>query len=251
MASRKFFVGGNFKMNGSLESIEKIVQGINAAKLDGSSEIVVAPPALYLLKVQSALQAPAQVSAQNAYNVASGAFTGEIAPQQLKDAGIHWVILGHSERRSLFGDTDKLVAEKVKAAIDAGLSVIACIGESLEERESGKTKAVVERQLEAIAAAITADAWKDIVIAYEPVWAIGTGKVATVDQAQEVHDDIRKWLSARVSPEAAQLTRIIYGGSVNGKNCVELAKAKDIDGFLVGGASLKPEFIDICKAHKG
>ncbi|TYJ52767.1 triose-phosphate isomerase [Cryptococcus floricola] len=250
MAARQFFVGGNFKMNGSLESIEKIIKGINEAKLDGSAEVVVAPPALYLLKVQSELSPPTQVAAQNAFTEASGAFTGEIAPQQLKDANVHWVILGHSERRSLFGDTDKFVADKTKAAIDAGLSVIACVGESLEERESNKTKEVVERQLEAIAAVIDADAWKKIVIAYEPVWAIGTGKVATPQQAQDSHDDIRQWLAKRVSQSVADSTRIIYGGSVNGKNSGELAQAKDIDGFLVGGASLKPEFIDICKASK-
>ncbi|OWT39158.1 triose-phosphate isomerase [Cryptococcus neoformans Bt1] len=274
---RQFFIGGNFKMNGSLESIEKIVRSINDAKLDGTNQVVIAPPALYLLKVQSELDAPTEVSAQNAFTESSGAFTGEIAPQQLKDANVHWVILGHSERRSLFGDTDKLVADKVslgfssapiplyappfpaltrsktlqtKAALSAGLSVIACIGESLQERESDQTMTVVERQLEAIAGAIDGDAWKRIVIAYEPVWAIGTGKVATVSQAQEVHAAIRSWLARRASPEIAESTRIIYGGSVNGKNCGELSEAKDIDGFLVGGASLKPEFIDICKSGK-
>lgn len=284
-------------MNGSLESIEKIVRSINDAKLDGTNQVVIAPPALYLLKVQSELDAPTEVSAQNAFTESSGAFTGEIAPQQLKDANVHWVILGHSERRSLFGDTDKLVADKVslgfssapiplyappfpalthsktlqtKAALSAGLSVIACIGESLQERESDQTMTVVERQLEAIAGAIDGDAWKRIVIACtsfffsllfssllanttltdEPVWAIGTGKVATVSQAQEVHAAIRSWLARRASPEIAESTRIIYGGSVNGKNCGELSEAKDIDGFLVGGASLKPEFIDICKSGK-
>lgn len=178
-------------MNGSLESIEKIVRSINDAKLDGTNQVVIAPPALYLLKVQSELDAPTEVSAQNAFTESSGAFTGEIAPQQLKDANVHWVILGHSERRSLFGDTDKLVADKVswdfrashsslrsplppltrsktlqtKAALSAGLSVIACIGESLQERESDQTMTVVERQLEAIAGAIDGDAWKRIVIA--------------------------------------------------------------------------------------
>ncbi|XAO25842.1 triose-phosphate isomerase [Cryptococcus bacillisporus CA1280] len=247
---RKFFVGGNFKMNGSLSSIEKIVSSINEAKLDGTNQVVIAPPALYLLKVQSELDRPAEVSAQNAFTESSGAFTGEIAPQQLKDANVHWVILGHSERRSLFGDTDKLVADKTKAAINAGLSVIACVGESLEEREADKTMAVVERQLDAIASVVQGNAWNQIVIAYEPVWAIGTGKVATVSQAQEVHAAIRAWLARRASPKVAESTRIIYGGSVNGKNCAELSEAKDIDGFLVGGASLKPEFIDICKSGK-
>jgi len=236
-------------MNGSIKMIDSLVEQLNNAKLDGSTEVVVAPPAIYLLHVQSTLKAPTQVSAQNCFTAASGAFTGEISPNQLKDAQIHWVILGHSERRSMFGDTDKFVAEKVKAAVEAGLGVIACVGESLEERESNKTKEVVERQLNAIAGDIPESAWKDVVIAYEPVWAIGTGKVASVEQAQEAHVDIRNWLSNTVSKSVADATRIIYGGSVSGKNCVELAKANDIDGFLVGGASLKPEFIDICKAN--
>ncbi|KAL7423503.1 triosephosphate isomerase [Cryptotrichosporon argae] len=250
MAARKFFVGGNFKMNGSQETVRKIVASLNDAKLDGTNEVVVAPPAIYLLEVQRQLVAPAEVAAQNCFSEESGAYTGEISPSQLKDAGVHWVILGHSERRSMFGDTDKLVADKVRAAIANGLRVIACIGESLEEREKGITKDVVERQLEAIAKEIPASEWSHVVVAYEPVWAIGTGKVATVQQAQEVHADLRQWLSSRVSPEVAQATRIIYGGSVNGKNCGELAGAPDIDGFLVGGASLKPEFIDIAKTVK-
>jgi len=236
-------------MNGSIKMIDSLVEQLNNAKLDGTTEVVVAPPAIYLLHVQAKLQAPTQVSAQNCFTTASGAFTGEISPNQLKDADIHWVILGHSERRSMFGDTDKFVAEKVKAAVEAGLGVIACVGESLEEREGNKTKEVVERQLNAIAGDIPESAWKDVVIAYEPVWAIGTGKVASVEQAQEAHVDIRNWLSKTVSQSVADATRIIYGGSVSGKNCVELSKANDIDGFLVGGASLKPEFIDICKAN--
>ncbi|WRT68247.1 triose-phosphate isomerase [Kwoniella shivajii] len=250
MVARKFFVGGNFKMNGSLTEIETIIERINEAKFDGSTEIVVAPPALYLLKIQEELKAPSQVAAQNSFTEKSGAFTGEISPSQLKDANVHWVILGHSERRSLFGDTDKLVADKVKAAIENGLAVIACVGESLEQREAGETQEIVERQLETIAKEISESEWKDVVIAYEPVWAIGTGKVATKEQAQEVHDQIRKWLAKRVTQSVADQTRIIYGGSVNGKNCADLANAPDIDGFLVGGASLKPEFIDICNSHK-
>jgi triosephosphate isomerase len=246
-SSRQFFVGGNFKMNGTVEMIKSLVNQLNDANLSGKTEVVVAPPALYLLHVQEHLKAPAQVAAQNAYVCASGAYTGEISPHQLADAKVPWVILGHSERRSLFGDTDKLVADKTKAALEAGLSVILCIGESLEEREKGDTIKVVERQLEAVAAVLKPEDWSKIVVAYEPVWAIGTGKVATAQQAQEVHKDVRSWLSKRVSPQVAEKTRIIYGGSVSGKNCVELSKEADVDGFLVGGASLKPEFIDICR----
>lgn len=190
------------------------------------------------------------MAAQNVYNKPNGAFTGEISVSQLKDLGVHWTILGHSERRTLLGETDEVVASKTKFAIDGGVSAIWCCGESLAEREAGETIAVIERQLAALAAQLTPADWKSVVIAYEPIWAIGTGKVATVQQAQEVHEAIRKWLRANVSEEVAEETRILYGGSVNGKNCKDLAKEKDIDGFLVGGASLKPEFVDIINSNQ-
>ncbi|KAH6636232.1 Triosephosphate isomerase [Chaetomium tenue] len=248
--ARKFFVGGNFKMNGTKESIKSIVQGLNKAQLDPNVEVVIAPPALYLQLAQDEVkQATVQVSAQNVYDKPNGAYTGEISVAQLKDSEIHWTILGHSERRTILGETDEVVASKTKSAIDGGVSVVWCCGESLEERESGNTVAVVERQLAALAAKVSGDDWKKIVIAYEPIWAIGTGKVATVQQAQEVHEAIRKWLKAKVSDAVAEETRILYGGSVNGKNCKDLAKEKDIDGFLVGGASLKPEFVDIINSN--
>jgi triosephosphate isomerase len=203
---------------------------------------VIAPPALYLQLASSELTASnVQVSAQNVYDKPNGAYTGEISVAQLKDSGIHWTILGHSERRTILGETDDVVAAKTKAAIDGGVSVVWCCGESLEEREAGRTVAVVEAQLAALAAKVSGADWSKIVVAYEPIWAIGTGKVATVQQAQEVHEAIRKWLKAKVSDAVADETRILYGGSVNGKNCKDLAKEKDIDGFLVGGASLKPE----------
>jgi len=164
--------------------------------------------------------------------------------------GINWVILGHSERRHIptIAESDETVATKVAYALGAGLSVIACIGETLEEREAGNTNAVNERQLAAIAAKVSD--WTNVVIAYEPVWAIGTGKVATPDQAQEVHAALRVWLAANVSPAVAESVRILYGGSVSGKNCNELAGKEDVDGFLVGGASLKPEFTAIVDSHK-
>lgn len=206
------------------------------------AEVVIAPPALYLQLAQDQLtKAGVEVSAQNVYDKPNGAFTGEISVSQLKDSDIHWTILGHSERRTLLGETDEVVASKTKSAVDGGVSVIWCCGESLQEREAGQTIAVIERQLAALAGKVSGDDWKKIVIAYEPIWAIGTGKVATVQQAQEVHEAIRKWLKEKVSQTVADETRILYGGSVNGKNCKDLAKEKDIDGFLVGGASLKPE----------
>lgn len=291
-------------MNGSLSSIEKIVRSINEAKLDGTNQVVIAPPALYLLKVQSELERPAEVSAQNAFTESSGAFTGEIAPQQLKDANVHWVILGHSERRSLFGDTDKLVADKVSLAkprstlsfptfakhtnpfirprppstpVSPSLPASANPSKSAKPTRPWPSSNVSSRRSPALSR-VTLGTKSSLPVRHffflslfspffitffaltparlpflptdEPVWAIGTGKVATVSQAQEVHAAIRAWLARRASPEIAESTRIIYGGSVNGKNCGELSDAKDIDGFLVGGASLKPEFIDICKSGK-
>lgn len=164
----------------------------------------------------------------------------------LNDLGISWTILGHSERRHIFGESDKVVGEKVKMALDHKLKVMACIGEKLDEREGGKTEAVNSRQLSAIRE--LCEDWSNVVIAYEPVWAIGTGKTATPEQAQETHEQIREWLKKNVSADAASKTRIMYGGSVTDKNAAELIGKKDVDGFLVGGASLKEAFADIVKA---
>lgn len=166
----------------------------------------------------------------------------------LKDNGVEWVILGHSERRNVFGESDALIADKIGHALDEGLQVIACIGEKLEEREAGKTMDVVFAQMDAFKDKVKD--WSKVVIAYEPVWAIGTGKVATPAQAQEVHKHLRNWLTDHVSVDVSAKTRIIYGGSVTAGNCAELAKEVDIDGFLVGGASLKPEFVNIVNAKK-
>lgn len=229
-------------MNGTIESLTAICRTLNDAKLT-STEIVIAPPTLYLIALKEHVRPEVAIAAQNAYVQLSGAYTGEISPSQLVDAGIPWVILGHSERRQLFHESDEVVAKKTAAALGAGLKVILCIGETLAEREADATIAVVERQLNAVAKEIKD--WSNVVVAYEPVWAIGTGKVATPEQAQEVHARIREWFGKAISNEAAESTRIIYGGSVTGKNCVDLSSQSDIDGFLVGGASLKPEFVDI------
>ncbi len=203
---------------------------------------MIAPPSLYLLLVRDHLKKNIEVAAQNVYDQPDGAFTGEISVAQLEDSGIAWVILGHSERRTVLGETDEVVASKTKFATGAGLGVIWCCGESLGQREAGQTVSVVTAQLEALKAEIGTDkeVWARVVIAYEPIWAIGTGKVATKAQAQDVHAAIRAWLQEKVGPAVAEDTRILYGGSVNEKNCKDLSKEKDIDGFLVGGASLKP-----------
>ncbi|XP_030450259.2 triosephosphate isomerase, chloroplastic [Syzygium oleosum] len=240
----KFFVGGNWKCNGTKDSISKLVSDLNSAKLEPDVDVVVAPPFVYIDQVKNSLTPRIEIASQNSWTGKGGAFTGEISVEQLKDIGCKWVVLGHSERRHIIGEDDQFIGKKAAYALSEGLGVIACIGELLQEREAGKTFDVCFRQLKAYADAVPS--WDNIVIAYEPVWAIGTGKVATPQQAQEVHVACRDWLKKNVSAEVASKTRIIYGGSVNGGNCGELAKQEDIDGFLVGGASLKgPEFATI------
>ncbi|KAH7096570.1 triose phosphate isomerase [Auriculariales sp. MPI-PUGE-AT-0066] len=247
---RKFFVGGNWKLNPtSLSAAKALATSLKQASLNDNVEVVVAPPSLYVIPIQDTLVGSnVGVAAQNSYIKESGAFTGEISVAQLADAGVKYVILGHSERRTLFSETCEVVALKTKAAVAAGLTVVYCIGETLEEREADKTTAVVDVQVQAAVKELDEKAWSKIVIAYEPVWAIGTGKVATADQAQEVHKHIRTYLDKHVSASVAAATRIIYGGSVTAANSADLATRPDIDGFLVGGASLKPEFTNICNA---
>ncbi|KAF9337370.1 triosephosphate isomerase [Podila minutissima] len=243
---RKFIVGGNFKLNGSQSSLKTLVEGLNQGDLDSNVEIVVSPPFVYLDQVRKTIRKDVAVAGQNCYAKSSGAYTGEVAAEMLKDLGIEWVILGHSERREIFKETDEEIGAKVAHALKTGLKVMACVGEKLEEREDNRTTEVVFRQLAAIAKQV--EDWTNVVVAYEPVWAIGTGKVATPDQAQEVHKAIRGWLKENVNAQVAEATRIMYGGSVNGGNAATLAKEEDVDGFLVGGASLKPEFVTICNA---
>lgn len=243
----KFFVGGNWKCNGNKESIAKLVLDLNQSTLEDGVDVVVAPPMVYLDQVVRALNPRIEVSAQNSWVGAGGAFTGEVSAEMLTNIGVGWVILGHSERRHIIGESSEFIGKKEAYALSQNLKVIGCVGELLEDREAGKTFDVVFAQLKAMADSVPS--WINVVIAYEPVWAIGTGKVASPQQAQEVHAAIRQWLVENVSPEVASQTRIIYGGSVNGANSQELAKQEDIDGFLVGGASLKgPEFATICNS---
>jgi len=249
--ARQFFVGGNFKLNPtSVSASDTLLDVLNNADLDPETEVVIAPPSIYLIPVKASVRNGIKVSAQNSYFESAGAFTGEISPSQLVDAGIPYVILGHSERRTIFLESSELVAKKTKAAISSGLRVILCIGETLAEREAEQTKQVCEKQLKAVVDVLEKENWSKIVIAYEPVWAIGTGKVATTAQAQQAQADVRSYIASAVSPAAANDIQILYGGSVNAKNCKELAKQQDVDGFLVGGASLKPEFVEIINARK-
>lgn len=235
-------------MNGTKESLTAIVDNLNKADLPQDVQVVIAPPAPYLsLVVEANTQKTVEVSAQNVFAKASGAYTGEIAPQQLKDLGATWTLTGHSERRTIIKESDEFIAEKTKFALESGVSVILCIGETLEEKKAGVTLDVCSRQLDAVSK-IVSD-WTNVVVAYEPVWAIGTGLAATAQDAQDIHKDIRAHLSKTIGAEQAAAVRILYGGSVNGKNAVDFKDKVDVDGFLVGGASLKPEFVDIVKSR--
>lgn len=252
-AERKFFIGGNWKCNLTKAAIADLCAAFNDGPVLDSSlvDVVVAPPAPYLESTRAALRADFGVGAQNAWISAGSAHTGEVDAKMIKDVGADWVILGHSERRHLpqIKESDAFIAEKARYALsDAALNVIYCVGELLEEREAGETLAVCERQLAALDSAISD--WGNVVVAYEPVWAIGTGKVATPEQAEEVHLALRTWLAKNVSQNVADSTRILYGGSVSPANCQDLARKPNIDGFLVGGASLKPGFLDIVDSYK-
>ena len=219
-----------------------------AGSIPSDVDVVIAPTFVHLSTVKQSISAPYLVAAQNCWVGKGGAFTGEISAEMLVDMDIPWVILGHSERRALCSESNDTVGTKVGYALSQGLKVIACIGETLDQRESGEMFNVLGGQLEPIAAAV--NDWNDVVIAYEPVWAIGTGVVATPDQAQEAHAFVRSWLTDKVGKEKAESIRILYGGSVNDGNCEELAKQEDVDGFLVGGASPKgSSFVQICNAN--
>lgn len=251
----KALIGGNWKCNGTVASIKQMTDVLNTGgAFSANSEVVIAAPAIHLAALKNTLRSDIAVAAEDVgYKTGYGAYTGEMSADLLADSGITWTLTGHSERRVGFGypgETSEVVGVKTKNAIDKGISVMACIGEQLEDRQNGTTMAVCAEQLKAIKAALTTGDWKKVVIAYEPVWAIGTGVVATPEQAQDTHADIRAWLKANVSADVAAETRIIYGGSASAANCNDLYAKPDINGFLVGGASLKAEFIDIINCTK-
>ena len=239
---RQPLVAGNWKMNGSSDSVTALVEGIKAG-IDAvtTAEMAVCPPYIYIPQVAGLLADTAiSYGAQDVSDQEAGAYTGEIAAAMLTDIGCKYAIVGHSERRSLYGESDAFTASKFAAARKAGLVPILCVGELLEEREQGITEQVVERQLDAVIDLEGVAALASAVIAYEPVWAIGTGKTATPDQAQEVHAFIRAKL-AGLDQTVADAVRILYGGSMNAGNAAELLAMQDIDGGLIGGASLKPD----------
>jgi triosephosphate isomerase len=255
--ARKKIVAGNWKMNLDRAAATALAAGVATRRSEVPAvHLVLCPPSVYIGTVGTALNLSGDTSpsgvwlgGQNMHDKASGAFTGEVAPAMLVDMGCRYVILGHSERRTLFGETDATVNAKTKAALAAGLVPIVCVGETLEEREAGNTQAVVTEQVRGSLAGLSPGELSQVVIAYEPVWAIGTGRVATPEQAQEVHALIRTLLGGIASPAVAAEVTIQYGGSVKPDNAAVLAAQPDIDGALVGGASLKADdFLGIAAA---
>eukprot|EP00586_Coscinodiscus_wailesii_P005380 CAMPEP_0172487566 /NCGR_PEP_ID=MMETSP1066-20121228/16709_1 /TAXON_ID=671091 /ORGANISM="Coscinodiscus wailesii, Strain CCMP2513" /LENGTH=281 /DNA_ID=CAMNT_0013254263 /DNA_START=77 /DNA_END=922 /DNA_ORIENTATION=+ len=249
---RKYLIGGNWKCNGDIAFSMNLIKTFNeAGPIPKNVEVVVCPGSLHTGMALGLLRDDIQIGAQNCgLNAAPGAFTGEICPTQLVDAGVTWVIIGHSERREGFGmagEDNELVAKKVKVALDSGLNVMFAIGEKKEEREKGVTMEVCAAQLEPATKLLSTEDWAKVAIAYEPVWAIGTGLTATPEMAQETHKSIRDWISDKVSPEVATAIRIQYGGSMKGANADALLAQPDIDGGLIGGASLKPDFFNVIK----
>jgi len=237
------FIAGNWKMNKMVGEALDLVRQLKAliSNIEGV-EVAVAPPFTALYAVHKEIEGTSiQLAAQNLFYEEKGAYTGEISPMMLKEVGCNYVIIGHSERRQFFGEMDETVNRRIKAALGQGLKVIFCIGETLKEREEGRTLSVIERQVEGGLRKFEKMEIKGIVIAYEPVWAIGTGKTATPDQAEEVHRFIRERLERLYSREIAESIRIQYGGSVTPENIKGLMGQKNIDGALVGGASLKAE----------
>jgi triosephosphate isomerase len=238
---RKILLAGNWKMHGSRAMVSTLLEGLLAAPGAESPELAVFPPFPFLAQTQSLLDgSPIAWGAQNLNPVAQGAHTGEVSASMLLEFGCRYVLVGHSERRTLYGESDEDVAARFVAALEAGLEPILCVGETLQEREEDRTQAVVQRQLQAVLDRCGVEGFRQATVAYEPVWAIGTGRTATPDQAQAVHAFIRGKFASRDDIIAGQL-RILYGGSVNASNAADLFAREDIDGGLVGGASLKAE----------
>jgi triosephosphate isomerase len=250
-ATRTPVVGGNWKMNTDRASAAELAAAV-AAERQASVEVIVFPPFPYLLQVRKVLDdagGAVALGAQDLWHEPNGAFTGEISTDMLQDCGVQAFLAGHSERRHVIGESDELVNRKLLAGLAAGLTAVLCVGETLEQREAGQTDAVNSRQIRAGLAGVAPQQMASVVIAYEPVWAIGTGKTATPNDAQDAHAKIRALLADLYGTDIADATRIQYGGSVKPANAAELFGQPDIDGGLIGGASLKPaDFLGIVRA---
>lgn len=249
--TRKALIAANWKMNKSIQEAVSFIKDFKeSVKKIRNKEIVICPPFTSLFEVNKLIKnTNIALGAQNIHFEEKGAFTGEISASMLRDAGCEYVILGHSERRNYFDETDEIINRKIQAALKNKLKVILCVGETLEQRESNETKAIIKFQLENCLRNVSNEEIKNIVIAYEPVWAIGTGKNATPEQAEEVHKFIRELLKKLYDEKISNEARILYGGSVNADNVKELMKMKNVDGALVGGASLDHKtFSEICNS---
>ena len=249
-AKRKAIIAGNWKMNKTASEAAVLVDELIPAVKDASCEVVICTPYTDLVTAVAKTKGTnIHVGAENVHFEKSGAFTGEISADMLVDLGVEYVIVGHSERRQYFAETDQTVNKRALAALNAGLKVIICVGESLQQREEGVTEELVRMQTKIALRDVTAEQMANVVIAYEPIWAIGTGKTATADQAEEVCAQIRKVIGEVYSEAVAEATTVQYGGSMNAKNCDELLAQPDIDGGLIGGASLKAaDFVEIVNA---
>lgn len=249
---RRRIVAANWKMNGSADLVETLVGGMSGelATLDNGAEVVIMPPAIYVYPVASLLSQRApdvRLGVQNIAKWAEGAYTGELSATMARDAECHYALVGHSERRSHYAETDADIAAKIEQGLRCGLNLIVCVGETLEQREAGLANDVVGAQVRETLKSVSGNLWEQIVLAYEPVWAIGTGKTATAADAQAVHESMRRVLDSMGAP-AAQIS-LLYGGSVKPDNAAELFSQPDIDGGLIGGASLKKaDFLAICRA---
>ncbi len=251
--SRRPFIAGNWKMHKTPAEADALAEALKRVLVEEAVvDVAVAPPFLAIPAVVARLKhSGVGVAAQDLHEAPSGAFTGCVSGEMLRSVGVTWALVGHSERRQIFGETDAVVARKVQACFRSGLLPILCVGETLPEREAGNEEAVVARQLEAALAGLHADQLPSVTIAYEPVWAIGTGKVATPAQAQDMHAFIRGWLASRYPAFVPRGVRILYGGSVKGANAAGLLGQADIDGALVGGASLDAaDFLAIVAAAR-
>ena len=249
--SRKKIIAGNWKMNKTPSEAVELVKTLAPLVQNPEVDVVYCVPAIDIIPVKQAIAGTnVHLGAENVYFEEKGAFTGEISPAMLKDAGVEYVIIGHSERRGYFGETDQDINKKLLKLLEHGFNPIVCCGESLEQRESGITMDWINMQIKIAFQGVTADQAKGVVIAYEPIWAIGTGKTATTAQAEEVCKGIRETICGLYDEATAAAIRIQYGGSMNAKNCAELLAEPDIDGGLIGGAALKPDFGTIVNYNK-
>jgi len=253
---RRAIIAANWKMNGNLSLVKDMIDGMQELQLNDNVQVVICPSFPYLAAFANFaqtenLQKSIQLGCQNVNENQSGAYTGEVSPDMLKECTVKYVIIGHSERRSLFNESSVLVAKKVATALEAGLTPILCIGESEAERDNAQTNSVLSAQIKPVIDEIGIEKFADVVVAYEPVWAIGTGKTASPEMAQETHQFIRQFLADN-NAEIADKVPLLYGGSMNAANCEKLLAQTDIDGGLIGGASLKvDEFKIICSTAKG